>query len=233
MGGMSSRAQKRQVVEQQILDRGRAQLASVGAAALSLRAIARDLGMVSSAIYRYVESRDELLTRLVIEAYDQLADEVDDALARAADDADPRERLATLARAFRAWGLDHVAQFALLYGSPVPGYHAPSERTVAPGTRVMRTMLLLLDDGAAAGRPSIDAGPSAPAPGAAVVGDLALIRADVGVELSDAELVFALTLWTWLVGTVSQEIFGGFGADTFAAPSSLFDAQLARLLAVH
>lgn len=231
---MSSRAERRLLVEQQILDLGRTQLATVGAAALSLRAIARDLGMVSSAIYRYVESRDELLTRLVVEAYRQLADEVDGALSGATVDG-PRARLTIVARTFRAWALSHPAQFALLYGSPVPGYHAPSERTVEPGTRVMRTMLALLDHAAAARLLTVDdvlgvASPPRPLD-ARLPADLAAIRTDVGVELSDAELVFALALWTWLIGAVSQEIFGGFGADTFSAPEALFDAQLARQLA--
>src|ERR1700709_2157023 len=58
---------------------GREHLASEGAAALSVRAVARDLGVVSSAIYRYVKSRDDLLTLLVVDGYDELGDAVDEA----------------------------------------------------------------------------------------------------------------------------------------------------------
>ncbi|MFW0791659.1 TetR/AcrR family transcriptional regulator [Gordonia sp. CPCC 205333] len=221
---MSSRAAKRQAVEAHILDLGRAQLATVGAAALSLRAIARELGMVSSAIYRYVESRDELLTRLVVEAYGELGDTVDHAVSSSPHD-DPRERIRVLAHAFRDWSIANTAQFSLLYGSPVPGYHAPAERTVEPGTRVMRRLIETLAQAVVSGQ-LIATGDVDPG----LAADLAYIRADLGVELDDAALVLAVSLWTWLIGAVGQEIFGGFGADTFSAPALLFDAQLRQRL---
>lgn len=105
---------------------GRAHLATDGAAALSLRAVARDLGVVSSAVYRYVASRDELLTLLVVDAFTELADEVDAAVAGERDTSALR-RFETIARAVRAWALREPSRYALLYGSPVPGYHAPAE----------------------------------------------------------------------------------------------------------
>ena len=110
-------------------------LATEGAAALSLRAVARDLGLVSSAVYRYVASRDELLTLLVVDGYDELGDAVDAALERV-DTADFAGRLAAIGRATRAWALAEPATYALLFGSPVPGYEAPAEQTTGPGIRV-------------------------------------------------------------------------------------------------
>jgi AcrR family transcriptional regulator len=107
---------------------GRRHLATEGAAALSLRAVARDLGVVSSAVYRYVASRDELLTLLVIAGYDELGDEVDAALAKVDPD-DHRGRLVAIGTAVRTWAVREPAMYALLFGSPVPGYHAPAERT--------------------------------------------------------------------------------------------------------
>ena len=80
-GGIRER--NRAAIEAAIIERGRAQLAEVGAAALSLRAIARDLGMVSSAVYRYVANRDDLLTLLIVAVYDDLGDAVDAALVTA------------------------------------------------------------------------------------------------------------------------------------------------------
>src|SRR5215475_9172589 len=68
----TARERARAEITREILEAGRRHLAMEGAAALSLRAIARDLGMVSSAVYRYVASRDDLLTRLIIDAYDAL-----------------------------------------------------------------------------------------------------------------------------------------------------------------
>src|SRR6202012_1727436 len=131
---MGKRRQSRERIEAQIIELGRRQLVEHGAAGLPLRAIARDLGMVSSAVYRYVSSRDELLTLLLVDAYSDLADAVD----RARDSADDlwSHDVIAIARAARRWAVAHPAQWGLLYGSPVPGYHAPPERTVGGGTRV-------------------------------------------------------------------------------------------------
>ena len=119
---------------------GRQHLATDGAAALSLRAIARDLGLVSSAVYRYVGSRDELLTLLVIDGYDELGDAVDAAL-ESVGSADHAGRLRAIGRSVRTWALAEPATYARLFGSPVPGYRAPAERTTVPGTRVIRRMV--------------------------------------------------------------------------------------------
>src|SRR3712207_6501458 len=110
----------------------RRQLAEVGAAALSLRAVARELGMASSALYRYFPSRDDLLTRLIVDGYD--------ALGAAAEDADDpeesaRDRWTAVCRAVRTWARAHPHEYALLYGSPVPGYRAPRD-TVPAASRV-------------------------------------------------------------------------------------------------
>src|SRR6188768_2046007 len=76
------RSRAREQTMRDIVRIGRQHLATDGAAALSLRAVARDLGVVSSAVYRYVESRDELLTLLVVDGYDELGDAVDAAVAK-------------------------------------------------------------------------------------------------------------------------------------------------------
>src|SRR3954467_4058552 len=107
-----------------IADAARRQLAEVGAAALSLRAVARELGMASSAVYRYFPSRDDLLTRLIIDGYDDLGSAAEDA-----DDpaAAPHDRWMAVCRAVRHWAVAHPYEYALLYGSPVPGYEAPRD----------------------------------------------------------------------------------------------------------
>ncbi|PRC48129.1 TetR family transcriptional regulator, partial [Mycobacterium sp. ITM-2017-0098] len=74
---MGKRQETRDRIERQIIDLGRTHLVTHGAAGLSLRAIARELGMVSSAVYRYVGSRDELLTLLLVDAYTELAEAVE------------------------------------------------------------------------------------------------------------------------------------------------------------
>src|SRR5215212_10452622 len=122
------RARVRAELTREIAEVARQHLASDGAAALSLRAVARELGMASSAVYRYFPSRDDLLTRLIIDGYDDLGAE-----AEGADDpaAPPLERWLSVCRAVRTWALAHPHEYALLYGSPVPGYRAPTDTVPA------------------------------------------------------------------------------------------------------
>ena len=122
----TARERARAEITAEILDAARGYLATDGAPALSLRAIARDLGMASSALYRYFKSRDELLTRLIIDAYDSLgaAAEVREATI---DRNDLAGRFTAICEAVRAWALAHPNEYALIYGSPVPGYVAPAD----------------------------------------------------------------------------------------------------------
>ena len=132
---VGKRQETREQIEASIIELGRRQLVDRGAAGLSVRAIARDLGMVSSAVYRYVSSRDELLTLLLVDAYSDLADTVDRARENVGDLWS--DDVVAIARAARRWALTYPARWALLYGSPVPGYHAPPDRTTPAGTRVL------------------------------------------------------------------------------------------------
>ncbi|MEP6798404.1 MAG: WHG domain-containing protein [Lapillicoccus sp.] len=228
--GAGVRASRREEMAAQILEIGRAHLVEHGAAALSLRAVARDVGMVSSAVYRYVASRDDLLTLLVVDAYTELADTVDAALARVRGGGVERRVLA-LARAVRGWALAHPSRWALLYGSPVPGYQAPGEVTTEPGTRVMRLLVGLVDAGVASGEVATGAG-RVPV-SRALRCDLAAIRTELGVTHADeAVLGRAISLWTALLGAVSAEVFGQFGADTFSAPDQVFDHEIRLALVV-
>ena len=205
---------------------GREHLATEGAAALSVRAVARDLGVVSSAIYRYVRSRDDLLTLLVVDGYDELGDAVDAALAEVAVD-DFRGRFLAVGRAVRSWALREPATYALLFGSPVPGYHAPAERTVGPGTRVISALVAIYSAAYESGAMN----PPDPAP--AVTGrleaDLAAVRAETGTDIPDDLVVRGVLAWAGLFGCVSFELFGQYGADTFRDPGQLFERQLAIL----
>src|ERR1700694_86456 len=127
---MGKRQDTRDRIEGQIIELGRRHLVTEGAAGLSLRAIARDLGMVSSAVYRYVASRDDLLTLLLIDGYSELAGAVD--RARESADGSWRDQVVAIAHAARQWAIAQPASWALLYGSPVPGYHAPPARASTP-----------------------------------------------------------------------------------------------------
>ncbi|GGH97024.1 TetR/AcrR family transcriptional regulator [Arthrobacter liuii] len=208
---------------------GRQHLATHGAAALSLRAVARDLGVVSSAVYRYVESRDELLTLLLIDAFGELGDEVDAAVA-GVPDGDHGARFLALGRAVRAWALREPASYALLFGSPVPGYNAPAERTTGPGTRVIVSLIGILDAASRGGHLAVPAGSPRLPP--ALGADLAAIREEFALAVPEELVARGVLAWSSLFGAVSFEVFNQYGPDTFKAPAELFDHHLAVLAGV-
>jgi AcrR family transcriptional regulator len=207
-----------------IIRLGRQHLAVHGAAALSLRAVARDLGVVSSAVYRYVASRDELLTLLLIDAFGELGDEVEAAVA-AVPDRDHYGRFCALGLAVRAWALREPASYALLFGSPVPGYEAPAERTTGPGTRVIVALIGILDAASRAGQLTVRGDRRAAVP-PRLHADLATIRAQFRLDMPEDLVANGVTVWSALFGAVSFEVFNQYGPDTFSAPEELFEHHL-------
>lgn len=221
---MGKRQEARDRIEAQIIELGRRHLVTEGAAGLSLRAIARELGMVSSAVYRYVGSRDELLTLLLVDAYTDLADATQHAQREA--DAPWRDQARAIAHAARSWAVAAPASWALLYGSPVPGYRAPADRTVGPGTRVVAALFSAVGSGVADGTVrSSDLAASQ-----ALRVDLAGWRAEFGFSGGDAVVLRCATLWAGLVGAISLEVFGQYGAEALTDPYELFDRQVTLLL---
>ncbi len=214
------RAQAREQMRTAILETARTHLAEHGAVGLSLRAVARDVGMVSSAVYRYFPSRDALLTALIVEAYDSLGETVETAERAVARD-DLLGRWRTIAVTTRRWALAHPQQYALVYGSPVPGYAAPQD-TVGPASRVTRLLAdLLMDladrDGAAADGGGGDGGGPGPAASARTAGRgrsttlteaVGPVAAFTGDRVPTDLLVRGLMAWTYLFGAVSFELFG-------------------------
>jgi AcrR family transcriptional regulator len=221
---MGKRQESRERIERDIIAIGRRHLVTEGAAGLSVRAIARELGMVSSAVYRYVASRDDLLTLLLIDAYTELADAVDRAH-RSASGSWAEQALAS-ARAARQWAIDQPACWALLYGSPVPGYHAPAERTVGPGTRVVGALFAAVASGIDAGDIPVP-NMQAPQP---MSTDFDAVRAEFAFTGDDATVLKCFLLWAALVGAISLEVFGQYGADTLTDPAAVFDGQIELLL---
>ena len=223
---LTPRQRARSQTAADIVRLGRQHLATDGAAALSLRAVARDLGVVSSAVYRYVESRDELLTLLLIDAFGELGDEVDAAVA-AAPEGDHLGRFLALGGAVRTWALREPASYALLFGSPVPGYNAPAERTTGPGTRVIVSLIGILDAASRAGQLAV-VGPSPQLP-PTLAADLEAIRREFGLAIPDELVARGVLVWSSLFGAVSFEVFNQYGPDTFRAPHELFGHHLAVL----
>lgn len=221
---MGRRQETRDRIEGQIIELGRRHLVTEGAAGLSLRAIARDLGMVSSAVYRYVASRDELLTLLLVDAYSELAGAVD--RARDAAKGSWRDDVLAMARAARRWAVDQPASWALLYGSPVPGYRAPRERTVGPGTRVVGALFDAVAAGIAAGDiPQTNVAAAQP-----LSSDFERLREEFGFPGDDSAVAKCFVMWAALVGAISLEVFGQYGADTLTEPAAVFDTQVRLLI---
>ncbi len=200
------RARVRAELTEAIKTTARAHLASDGATSLSLRAVARELEMASSAIYRYFPSREALLTALIIDAYNTLGERVETADS-ALDPTDFETRWITVAHTVRDWARENPHEYALIYGSPVPGYAAP-EDTIEPATRVTRVMLGLLADLAAAGLLPPDADPSTPPIPTNVAGDLHAITTIVHAELPTPVVAQGMTAWAQMFGLVSFELFG-------------------------
>jgi AcrR family transcriptional regulator len=197
----AARERTRAEITRQILDTARRHLATEGASGLSLRAIARELGASSSAVYRYVASRDELLTRLIVAAYHALGAAVE-AQEAAVARADLAGRWSAVCSAVRDWALANPNEYALVYGTPVPGYTAPPA-TIGPAARVSNVLLGILADAAGRLTPAIadDVPP----------GDrkaLAPARTTAGPEVPYALLHRGLMAWAALFGTVSFELFG-------------------------
>lgn len=213
---------------EEIVRIGRDHLAVHGAAALSLRAVARDLGVVSSAVYRYVRSRDELLTMLVVDGYTELADTVDAALAGASTD--NITRLRVLAHAVRDWALAEPARYGLLFGTPVPGYDAPAQETTVPGTRVILALLQIIETACRDGELTEPAGGAGVPPDLGA--DIARIRQEFGLQIPDWAMARTLTVWTGLFGAVSFDVFDMYGARTFSDRAQVFDVHLDNLVTI-
>ncbi|MEU9392941.1 TetR/AcrR family transcriptional regulator [Streptomyces sp. NPDC048324] len=198
----SARARARIEVTAAIKDEARRQLASEGATKLSLRAVARELGMVSSALYRYFPSRDDLLTALIIDAYDSLG-EAAEAAAEAVADATPTRRWIAVCEAVRAWSLAHPHEYALIYGSPVPGYTAP-QSTVPPASRVGLLLIGIVRD--AIKVPGVTFPPLAPE----LRPEAERLAAEIAPDLPPEVAAALVAAWAQLFGLVGFELFGQF-----------------------
>ena len=214
MAGIRERARAELIIE--IVRLGRLQVEQVGAANLSLRAIARDLGMVSSAIYRYFGSRDELLTRLIIESYDRLGEAVEAADRSITRRADFLGRWRATSRALRVWAVANPAEYALLFGTPVPGYAAPQD-TIGPASRYTVVLIGLIVEMEAAGHSSVEKVP------AALRRDYARMRERFALTATDSMLMHGMVAWAGIMGAISLELFGHLN-NVVDSPGALFDA---------
>ena len=219
---LGPRALARLRTEERIEQLAFAHLDEGGVEAVNLRAVARDLGISPSALYRYIPDRDGLLTALIAASYTQLADAVEAELGTLSEDANAVDGCGVLAAAMRRWALTHPQRWALIYGSPVVNFHAPAEATGAAGTRVIARLGELLQDA----QPQTLGGRRSEV----FMEDLDAIGQDEvpGLELDAVEL--GLELWVKLIGLISAEVFGYLGENTLRDPEEFFLRSVDRAL---
>lgn len=216
----SIRARVRAEMADEIKAIARRHLATDGAN-LSLRAVARDLGVVSSALYRYFPSRDDLLTALIIDAFNALGSAVEAADASVRDGDDLRGRWLACSHAVRRWALANPAEYTLVFGSPVIGYAAPPDTTVA-AIRTPGALVGILADGVASGRITAPVDLELPAD---LHGDLSGVRAEFWPDVPEALLMLGTVGWIHLFGAVSFELFGQLNNAIYAR-EAYFDVQM-------
>ncbi|MDT0346898.1 TetR/AcrR family transcriptional regulator [Streptomyces litchfieldiae] len=201
-------------------------MASSGPDAITLRAIAREMGMTANAIYGYFATRDDLITTLIKDVYTALADAVDAAW-EASSEEDPATRIRSWADAFRNWSLANPQGFRLVYGDPVPGYRAPEDGAAPDAARRVCIGLTAL---AACAWPQAEH----------LYADSAFDWPDFDPALLDkvrpafpelppAAVALALRIWGHLHGLVSLEVYGHMGAQT-VSPDKLFHEELTQLV---
>jgi AcrR family transcriptional regulator len=216
MAGPTPRQIAREQTLQRIKTLALAQLAESGAGELSLRAIARELNLVSSAIYRYFGSRDELITALIVDAYDDLAAALE--AAAAGGRRTPHRRWSDVCTAMRDWALAEPHRYGLIYGTAIPGYRAPAD-TIEPAARVLRALCspVVGAEGRAA-----DA-----AIGRRLQRQLATTRDALDLTVDDPTMLALVGAFGRVVGLITLEL-GGHFVGGFEPADDLFTSLVAR-----
>jgi AcrR family transcriptional regulator len=218
-GGIRDRF--RSQIRGEVKDAALRQLADGGPQALSINAIAKELGVSGPALYRYFASRDNLLTELVVDAYYDLAAALEAGTPRAGE-AEPEERLRAFATAYRRWAGAEPHRYRLLFAAPVPGYGSQSDQLIEVSKEAMRVLLDVLEP-LTSNQKAEDGGPL----------DEQLEEWARTRELrvvSPALALRSVSTWARLHGLASLEIEGNFASMGLDA-ELIFNAEVNALLA--
>jgi AcrR family transcriptional regulator len=223
MTAPTRRERLRSATVSEIKDGARRLLVTGGPQAISLRAIARDMGMTAPAIYRYFPSLDALIVELAGDLYDELRESIERARDGAGDD--PVGQLAAMARAFRHWSIQHPVEFALIFGNRMPelaAFDEDCEDPTHPGARFGAVFL----------QPFVELWRRAPFPTpphelierrlGRCLDPLRQNYGDVPVEVA----YLFLSGWTRLYGLVCMEVFNQLHWAV-TEPEALFETELA------
>ncbi len=220
---MANRRERlREQTYQEIITTARQQIAQRGAAALSLRAIAREMGMTAPALYRYFENRDALVTALIVIAYQSLRDHLEDTRQENAGQ-DYITQLTAVGIAYREWALAHAEDYALIFGTPIPEYKAPEQATLPIARSSLGVLIRILQEGWEAGEFILPEDPPALAS--------VLLAVQPDFRASAPVPVTAIALWSLVHGLVSLELFNHF-AVLLQDPAELFEMQLENQLKI-
>lgn len=197
-----------------------------GPAAISLRAISREMGMTPSAIYTYFATRDDLVTALIADIYTSQANATE-AARDAQPEADPAGRLVAWAEAFREWSIGNPQGFKLIYGDPVPGYRTPVD---GPAAEAIHRACGGVAGLVAAAWPHAAAGQRG---GDHLWEDFDPDLVDgvraVFPDLPPAALALSLRVWGRMHGLVALEVYGLLGTQS-RRPDKLYRAEMLDLL---
>jgi AcrR family transcriptional regulator len=208
----------------------RSLMTTEGTASVNLRAIAREMGITPSALYRYFPSRDAILTALVKDAYDAVGEAVERAAAGAPDDGTATAMLACV-HAFRRWALEHPQEYALIFGTPVPGYQAPREETTAPAMRTTLVLIGQLVRAVEQGKVTLPDPGTMPPEVIDILGRMTEDKRAVP-DLPPAVWAVARPFWLVLYGAINAEVFGHYLFLPAEDCALFFDHTMRRALAV-
>ncbi len=199
------------------------QMEQTGTGTLSLRAVAREIDLTPSAVYYYYSDRDALITDLLIEAFNSLNDAVE--AATNLETLTYLERGRAIISAYRQWALDHLIYYKLIYGNPIPGYHAPEELDASIAGRGLAAILAVLTQALEAGDlqlPPVSLSPE-------MADQIAAMSEERGLTTPPTLIYLVLVMWFKLHGMVSFELYGQ-SRDILGDGKALFENELDRML---
>lgn len=212
---MDRRQQYREQTRQEAKRIALEQLAQDGIAGISVNAIGKRMGITGPALYRYFANRDALLTELISDGYHDLADTLEAAVDPGRT---PAARLRAAASAMREWARAAPHRYLLLFGTPVPGYHAP-EHTLTAANRAMTALLTAVGEDPARSRRST------------FYQQVAAWGERLGHgALTPRQQHWGLTVWTRLHGVISLEVANQFALSGID-PGLLLEAEVDALIA--
>jgi len=221
----TARDRVRTEIRNEILQAAKARLAKDGPVALSLRSVARDLEIAPSALYRYFDGRDALLTALIQTAYESLADAAESAASASAFDPSFSGRWRVVPRVVRKWAIENPNEWGLIFGSPVPGYMAP-ETTVEPYARLaaalIRPVVDAYSEGALHTQENTADSDDALAAALSPITDTLLLNMPIGIVAA------TVRAWSTLIGVISLELFGHW-RNTVLDPELFFEDTIAKM----